>query len=113
MDYREKYKKHYGISFGDEYDVHHLDFNHQNDDMENLLLLPKRLHHQYHFAISKLPVENGKLALEVSIGGYDELTSFALSALVDLAQAMKECREWKDFKSHLDGNMPNIHGIYL
>jgi hypothetical protein len=28
--------------------VHHIDHNHSNDDLHNLLLIPKRLHNKYH-----------------------------------------------------------------
>ena len=28
MNYREKYKQHYEIEFGSEYEVHHIDLNH-------------------------------------------------------------------------------------
>ena len=49
MDYRKFYKDYYGIDFGPEYDVHHIDRNRSNNDIQNLLLLPTRLHHQLHW----------------------------------------------------------------
>ena len=48
MDYRKKYKDYFKIQFGKEYDIHHIDFNHKNDDIDNLLLLPKDLHRRLH-----------------------------------------------------------------
>ncbi len=48
MDYRKKYKDYFKIQFGKEYDIHHIDFNHKNNDIDNLLLLPKDLHRRLH-----------------------------------------------------------------
>ena len=41
MTYREKYKRYYRIEFSKEYVVHHIDFDRENNDISNLLLLPK------------------------------------------------------------------------
>lgn len=48
MKYRNLYEKHYGITIPPEYEVHHIDFNRDNNNIENLLLLPKGLHRQLH-----------------------------------------------------------------
>lgn len=50
MSYRKKYKDYFNIQFGNEYDVHHIDFNHYNDSIDNLLLIPKELHQRLHKA---------------------------------------------------------------
>ena len=46
--YRAKYKRHYGINFDSGYVIHHIDGNRQNNDINNLLLLPLSLHSKYH-----------------------------------------------------------------
>lgn len=48
MNYRKLYAKHYGITIPPEYDVHHIDFNRNNNDIKNLILLPKELHQRIH-----------------------------------------------------------------
>lgn len=48
MNYRKLYEKHYGIKIPPEYDVHHIDFDHHNNDINNLLLLPRELHQRLH-----------------------------------------------------------------
>jgi hypothetical protein len=117
MNYREKYKQHYGIEFGPEYEVHHIDLNHQNDDIKNLLLLPRRLHHQYHFALARMPMEDGKLNLDVQIRGTIDCgsgaDSYVLYALNDFVQVYTQCQDWKDYKAYLDGFLPNIHNIQI
>lgn len=36
------------------FNVHHIDFNHNNNEFSNLVLLPTKLHHRFHFAFEKL-----------------------------------------------------------
>lgn len=45
---QKKYKDYFKIQIGKEYDIHHIDFNHENNDIENLLLLPNDLHQRLH-----------------------------------------------------------------
>lgn len=48
MNYRMKYKKFYNVDFGSELEVHHIDENRDNNDIDNLILLPQKLHNLYH-----------------------------------------------------------------
>ena len=43
-DYRLKYKRYYNIDYDSSFDIHHIDINHENNDIKNLLLLPRSLH---------------------------------------------------------------------
>lgn len=47
-DYREKFKRYYGLSFSKDYHIHHIDLDHSNNDIENLMIVPKELHEVYH-----------------------------------------------------------------
>lgn len=42
FNYRKYYKDYYGIDFGKEFDIHHIDINRENNEINNLILLPKR-----------------------------------------------------------------------
>ena len=53
-DYRQLYKDYYNIQFGHDMVVHHIDFDRNNNDIRNLILLPNKLHAKYHFALSML-----------------------------------------------------------
>lgn len=55
MKYRQLYKKYYGIEFGADYEVHHIDMNHSNNSINNLILLPKELHRKLHQASIDTP----------------------------------------------------------
>jgi hypothetical protein len=48
INYRKKFKDHYGIEFGEDFDIHHIDFDRVNNEIENLILLPKLLHQKLH-----------------------------------------------------------------
>ena len=53
--YKKIYKDNFNFDWsGKNFDIHHLDFNHNNNDYSNLLLIPKRLHQQYHALYSNL-----------------------------------------------------------
>jgi hypothetical protein len=48
FDYRKFYKDYYGITFDDDMVIHHLDWNRNNNDISNLLLIPKEIHNMFH-----------------------------------------------------------------
>lgn len=52
MDYRKYLKKYY--SFPIDYEVHHIDFNRYNNCIENLIAIPKELHHNINLLKIKL-----------------------------------------------------------
>ena len=54
VDYRQLYKDYYGIDFGDEMVIHHIDFDRSNNSIDNLIMIPKDLHAKYHWNISAL-----------------------------------------------------------
>lgn len=47
-NYRKYYKEYYGIEFGKDMEVHHMDENKDNNEIYNLLLLPKDVHKAIH-----------------------------------------------------------------
>lgn len=53
-NYRQLYKEWYGIEFGRDMAVHHIDYDRTNNEIDNLLLLPMELHIQYHVIMSHL-----------------------------------------------------------
>lgn len=47
--YRYAYEKRYGIKIPKGFEIHHIDWNHENNEMGNLLLIPKELHEWLHY----------------------------------------------------------------
>jgi len=117
MNYRQIYNKHYGIKIPKWYDIHHLDLNRSNNEIRNLLLIPKGLHARYHFLINTTE-SCGKNKLEKTF--YAEIIGNALNGNLynlqnaqNLIETIIECNRWYDYKKYLDGEIPNIHGIEL
>lgn len=109
-NYRKKYKLYYNIDFGAEYSVHHIDGNRQNNDISNLVLLPRKLHSKYHFL--KQIVEEQPLPLQISGNGM-HAQSYFLNCLEQFLETLRECNKWYDYKMFLDGKIPNIHNICI
>ena len=109
-DYRVKYKRYYDIDFGNDFVIHHIDCDHSNNDIKNLLLLPTVLHSKYHF--QKQIVENMSVPTRITGNGLNS-QSYYLSCLQDFIETLKECNKWFDYKMFLDGCIPNIHNIKL
>ena len=110
-DYRLKYKRYYGIDLGNDYDVHHIDFDRTNNDIKNLLLLPKELHNHYHLLINGL-CENGqfnKTGLVDFKLSNPIITDYSISLLKHLDECITECKKWINLKRYkYNGNLKSF-----
>ena len=84
MNYRKLYEQAFGIKIPSDYDVHHLDFDHSNNDLSNLLLLPRKLHQEIH----KFERENG-LIIKNADG------RFNFSSQLGAAIIARACKEYE------------------
>lgn len=108
FNYRKYYKEYYGIDFGSEYVIHHIDFDRSNNDIRNLILLPKKLHRQYHFILTALGAENGIIEnfnLRMDGKTNQPITEYQIKMFVDLLDVLKELRKWKQYKNNLEYNL--------
>lgn len=107
FDYREFYKRYYNIDFvGKEFEVHHIDFDRENNDIKNLILLPKKLHERYHellpYVQSLIDDKAVKTIIEMNNGQtlyYDEMKEFC--------EIMIEINAWKSKKNLMDMAIAN------
>lgn len=100
MSYRKKYKDYFNIQFGKDYDVHHIDFNHYNDSIDNLLLLPKDLHQRLHAVKSNYGafVDNQQNVLSDI---KTQVTCNILSkAMWEISKIYEELQMWVSMKEH-------------
>lgn len=103
FNYRAYYKQYYGIEFGSNYVVHHIDFNRENNDIRNLLLLPKELHAKYHLVINALsfgddkPKADGFLDFRLSNAN---ITDFNAAMVGVLPETIAECCKWTTYKRY-------------
>ena len=106
-NYREKYKRYYGIEFGRDYEIHHIDLNHNNNDIDNLVLLPKELHHKYHFylnSVRKIKSEESYMCMfDARVhGNLLNVNSYEMNAISNLVSVLNECSYWYDKKAKAD-----------
>ena len=114
MQYRTMFKKYYGINFSEDYDVHHIDLNHSNDDIENLMLIPKELHHKYHKYMNAVDGGNITKSFNAKIcGNMVNSNSYTLEMIRQLIEVIEECNKWYDYKMYLDDKIGNIHNIKI
>lgn len=100
-NYREKYKRYFNINFDQRYVIHHIDLDRTNNDISNLLLLPRELHEKYHLILNALSVcpEKPKADgfLDVRLSNI-EMTNYSFVLFEMLPEVIKECQKWLALK---------------
>lgn len=109
-NYRRIFKQHYGIEFGTEFDVHHIDGDRSNNEIENLMVLPSDLHTRYHSL--KREIEGQFVPTKITGNGVNNSQNCIFN-LEKFLEVLRECNEWYDYKMYLDGKIPNIHNKKL
>lgn len=61
MNYRNLYEKHYNLKIPKNWEIHHIDSNRNNNDINNLIMMPKKLHRALHNHIGLLPKNHLKV----------------------------------------------------
>lgn len=98
-DYRSKYKAFYGIDFDSSFVIHHIDFDHSNNDMDNLILLPRELHSCYHAAVAALqdfsnPRTDGLVSLKID----NQAAFFNKEKFHELSSIFTQIKNWEVLK---------------
>lgn len=99
-NYRKKYKEYYHIDFDKSFDVHHIDLDRTNNDIDNLILLPKKLHERYHKCLNEINgiTDISKLkTINIKNG-----CQFEYDALFHFCAVMAEISVWKAHKANLE-----------
>ena len=100
FDYRQYYKDYYGIEFGNEMVVHHIDFDRSNNNIDNLIMIPRELHAKYHWYVSALGGGgNGVINGNMRINGSSCCNAPYLRGL---AHALDELSNWTSTKHSMD-----------
>lgn len=92
-NYRKFYEDVFGINIPKGYEIHHIDGDRQNNTIRNLVLLPKKLHNEYHTALFnvKYCFGNYGLALQINEGS---LLSMQCAYIDKLSNVVSEAKEW-------------------
>lgn len=117
-NYRKIYEDKCKIVIPKNYDIHHIDFNRNNNDIENLVMLPHELHTKYHELLTKYKTHlmftpNLKLQgnLEYGIGINKYIISVQLPVIKEFLNTWYECIKYVDYRDYLLGKIPNIHNF--
>lgn len=98
MDYRKFYEKEVCI-IPKNFIIHHLDFDRKNNNLSNLLMLPKELHNRYHFYKNLLENQFEMFAITESDFIYN------VKKYTDLVKKMEvvliECSYWQTYKTDI------------
>lgn len=110
FNYRKFYEKSLGIKIPNRFVIHHLDLNHYNNDIDNLLMLPRKLHEEYHRLSSKICDCQLDIKISSHMSGFRSQL-YKINLLNTFMNTYTECVKWMDFKNFLLGAFPNIHNI--
>ena len=94
MDYRRIYKEYYGIEFDNALEIHHIDLDRTNNALDNLLLLTRELHREYH-ELLKACAGGGSTCIDVTA-----LCLYRIQALEKLLPVLEEMHKWRRLKNH-------------
>ena len=99
-NYRKYYKEYYNIEFGIDMEVHHIDFNRDNNNIKNLLLIPKNVHHRFHLALTIFQQDTNKMfnCLNPNFEHILGCSSFNLDALGNYLSSLQEIQKWIGYK---------------
>lgn len=93
--YRKFYKHYYQIDFASEIEIHHIDFNRNNNSISNLVALPKELHNKYHRIVCALcdvnDLKNKSIDIKLS---NTNITDYNYKAFSELPYVILECQKW-------------------
>jgi hypothetical protein len=103
VDYRQLYKDHYGIEFGRDMVVHHIDFDRSNNSISNLLLLPNNVHSKYHMMYSRLFGLDGNndLSKDLQLTNLSALIYY-LNSFSGMSDALADVMPWMRMKECFD-----------
>lgn len=92
MDYRKIYSEYYNLKWDSKlFEVHHIDRNKNNNDIKNLVLLPKKLHQEYHKTVCAVQYDFEKGGADIfKPSAYDILHYGEYRFLVELKSDIAE-----------------------
>lgn len=110
MNYRKIYEAATGKDMPSDFDVHHLDFNRLNNEIANLVAVPKLIHEKYHTTLNSTNLAVEPIIFKDAIPKFGEngggnYFSYRVQSLSEYLTYYLEVQEWLIFKEFLLGNI--------
>ena len=101
FNYRLFYQNQTGQLLKKDFVVHHIDFDRNNNDIMNLVMLPKTLHQKYHNLLQKIDSQwkCGKIILYTIISVGSPNVYMKVEDLIELYQILEECNYWLELRN--------------
>jgi hypothetical protein len=90
-EHRKIYEDWYGITIPEGFDIHHIDFDRDNNSPDNLLMLPAELHHRYHQAVLLMFGAHEECVIKPQL---TPAHRHQFEFLPQFAGVLEECAEW-------------------
>jgi hypothetical protein len=115
-DYRKLFKEAYNIDFSNDFVIHHIDLDHKNNDIKNLMIMPKNLHNKYHFLLKSVENSNDIFEKQFNAKIHSNIIcgdNYNLKMCANLINVLIDCSKWYDYTLYLQGSIPNIHNLKI
>jgi hypothetical protein len=100
--YKQYYSKHFFVDIdNDKFHVHHIDFDRENNDMGNLLVLPAALHRRYHAVLAEIDKNEAYVPYAICTNRVTS-ESFNYALLCEYMEVYAKCEEWMGRKEEAD-----------
>ena len=112
-EYKKLYERELNIKIPKGYDIHHIDFNRENNNIENLVMLPRKLHQEYHELAHKM-IKNYNIQIKLlSIIEQGSLVNNyiryeQIPTMIKYLDCYMKCCKYLDYRNYLLGIIPNI-----
>lgn len=104
FNYRKFYFEQVGKTYDSSYAIHHINFNRDDNRIDNLVALPRRLHSKYHFY--KQLKGDTQHEIDLVCDSYDIVFAESQAEKIiktyqDFYATLRECAEWVDERDRL------------
>lgn len=109
MGYREDYEKQYKVVLNNDWDIHHIDYDHSNNDMDNLVALPRYLHEKLHKAYNRFTMYKCDFTVsDIRLhSGFCCSHTIFMQTLAEYISVLEECVPFMNMRNFL--KMRNIN----
>jgi len=114
MDYRLLYEHLTKKCVPQTFHIHHIDGNRGNNDIRNLVALPKDIHSEYHLCRSEIGAVDQSLilVLKSSLENGSAFNSFILDKYIKFVDCWGRCQKYLDYRNYLLGDFPFNEKLY-